>query len=139
MLTYALTAEDNITEETNITCMDGSAAETIEIYIKSKLLEIVILSTSINAGPSSPSWAHSACKFSQDSVQLFWNPPVVAPECYTHYKLSTNGPSLSTTTSLSISLELGIQSITAAVKCIDHLGDNTTSKQMIIDSSKKQQ
>ena len=97
----------------------------------------MILSTSINAGPSSPSWAHSACTLFQDSMQLSWNPPVVAPECCTHYKLSTNGPSLSATTSLNISLALEKQPITAAVNCIDHLGDNTTSKQMIIDSSKK--
>ena len=72
-------------------------------------------------------------------MQLSWNPPVVAPQCCKHYtiQLSTKSPLFSS--SLSINVSIVEKPVTATVYCIDHLGDNTTSQVMTIDSSKEQQ
>ena len=119
--------------------MEKTQKGSIYLPIVSLLRNKLTYYPSSNVGPSSPSWAYSACRFSHGSVQLSWNPPVVAPECCQQYsvQLSTNESFFSDT--LSINVPMGAQPVNATVYCIDHLGDNTTSQVMTIDSSKKQQ
>ena len=73
-------------------------------------------------------------------MQLFWNIPSTASECCVHYavRLSTNdNVTFSNDTSLNISVPIGNNPINATVYCIDYLGENTTSQEITIDSSKK--
>ena len=88
-------------------------------------------------GPSSPSWANSACSFSQGSVQLSWNAPSVAPECCAQYTVQLSTGTVYNTSETSVTVPIGKESISATINCIAHDGEISRSKQMIINSSKQ--
>ena len=90
-----------------------------------------------NVGPSSPSWAYSACRFSQGSVQLSWNAPSVAPECCDQYLLRLSNGSVYNTSETSVTVSIGTESVTTTVDCIAHDGETLQSEDMIINSSKQ--
>ena len=71
-------------------------------------------------------------------MQLSWNPPVVAPQCCQHYTVQLSTGSVNNISRTSVTVPIN-ESITAIVHCVDHLGENTSSQVMTIDSSKKQQ
>ena len=88
-------------------------------------------------GPSSPSWAYSACSFSQDSVQLSWNAPSVANECCVQYTVQLSTGSVFNSSETSVTVPIEEESVTATVYCVDHVGEMVTKTEDIhINTSK---
>ena len=93
--------------------------------------------SSLSIGPSSPSWAYSACSFSQDSVRLSWNAPSVSSECCAQYTVQLSNGSVNITET-SVTVPIGDETITATVYCVDHVGKMVTmTEDMTINTSKQ--
>ena len=89
-------------------------------------------------GPSSPSWAYSACRFSQGNVQLSWNAPSVAAECCAQYTVQLSDGSVYTTSETTVTVPIGKESVTGTVNCVDHVGEMVTKTEDITINTSKQ-
>ena len=89
-------------------------------------------------GPSSPSWPHSPCRFSQGSVRLFWNPPVVAPECCNNYTVQLSAGSVSNITKLSVTVPIRDEAIDGTVYCVGGGGEIATKSGVLTINPSKQ-
>ena len=91
-------------------------------------------------GPSSPSWAYLACRFSQGSVQLSWNAPSVAAECCAQYTVQLSNGSVYNTNETSVTVPIGNEdkSVIATVYCVDHVGEMVAKTEDITINNSKQ-